>query len=52
MELLGDATMIAVKAGVRMVAVKAHKEYRAEIGEQVSIRCQQEICHLFDAVNR
>ncbi|EET49313.1 ABC transporter ATP-binding protein [Thalassobium sp. R2A62] len=49
MELLGDATMITVKAGGAMVAVKAHKEYRAEIGEPVSLTVPGEICHLFDA---
>ena len=48
MELLGDATMIAVKAGGALVSVKANKDYRAEIGDQVSISVPQEICHLFD----
>ena len=48
MELLGDATMIAVKAGGALVSVKANKDYRTEIGDQVSISVPQEICHLFD----
>ena len=48
MELLGDATMITVRAGGTLVSVKAHKEYRAEIGAEVSISVQPEICHLFD----
>ncbi|HAM89505.1 MAG: sn-glycerol-3-phosphate ABC transporter ATP-binding protein UgpC [Marinovum sp.] len=48
MELLGDATMIAVKAGGALVSVKANKDYRAKIGDQVSISVPQEICHLFD----
>ena len=48
MELLGDATMIAVKAGGALVSVKANKDYRTEIGDHVSISVPQEICHLFD----
>ncbi|WP_349364981.1 MAG: sn-glycerol-3-phosphate ABC transporter ATP-binding protein UgpC [Roseitalea porphyridii] len=48
-ELLGDATMIAVRAGGSMVSVKAGKEYRAEIDDTVSISVPPEICHLFDA---
>jgi multiple sugar transport system ATP-binding protein len=49
MELLGDATMIAVRAGGAMVSVKAHKEFRADIGDTVSLSVPPEICHLFDA---
>ncbi|GFE63660.1 ABC transporter ATP-binding protein [Litoreibacter roseus] len=48
MELLGDATMVTVKAGGALVAVKADKEYRSEIGAPVSIAVPAEICHLFD----
>jgi multiple sugar transport system ATP-binding protein len=48
MELLGDATMIAVKAGGSLVSVKAGKDYRAGIGNRVSFSVPQEICHLFD----
>jgi multiple sugar transport system ATP-binding protein len=47
-ELLGDATMITVRAGGALVAVKAHKEVRAEIGERVAIRVPASICHLFE----
>ncbi|NND19908.1 MAG: ABC transporter ATP-binding protein, partial [Silicimonas sp.] len=36
MELLGDATMITVRAGGDLVAVKADKEFRIEIGETVN----------------
>ncbi|MGR3541921.1 MAG: ABC transporter ATP-binding protein [Hasllibacter sp.] len=49
MELLGDATMIAVKAGGELVSVKAPKEYRARIGEPVSIAIPSAVCHVFDA---
>ena len=48
MELLGDATMITVRAGGALVSVKAHKEFRAEIGEPIAISIPQTICHLFD----
>jgi multiple sugar transport system ATP-binding protein len=48
MELLGDATMITVKAGGGLVSVKANKEYRVDIGAPVSIAVPKEICHVFD----
>ena len=48
MELLGDTTMITVREGDAFISVKAHKEYRAEIGEEVSISVPNGICHLFD----
>jgi len=49
LELLGDATMVTVKAGDAMVSVRAPKEFRAEIGDPVSLSVPAEICHLFDA---
>ncbi|GAB5511918.1 MAG: sn-glycerol-3-phosphate ABC transporter ATP-binding protein UgpC [Hyphomicrobiales bacterium] len=49
MELLGDATMITVRAGGALVAVKAHKDYRAQIGQPVSISVPESICHVFHA---
>ena len=49
MELLGDATMVSVRVGGALVSVKADKNYRADIGETVSIRVPSEHCHLFDA---
>ncbi|KNG92849.1 ABC transporter ATP-binding protein [Pseudaestuariivita atlantica] len=48
MELLGDATMVTVRVDGQQVNVKASKEYRAEIGDTVSISVPPEICHLFD----
>ena len=48
-ELLGDATMITVRAGGALVAVKAHKDVRAEIGQTVAIRVPAGACHVFDA---
>jgi len=49
MELLGDAAMIAVRAGGDLVSVKAAKDFRANIGDPVSLQVPAEICHLFDA---
>ena len=49
MELLGDATMVTVKAGQSLVAVKAHKEFRTEIGSDVCISVPEVSCHLFDS---
>ena len=49
MELLGDATMVTVKAGQSLVAVKAHKEFRTEIGSDVCISVLEASCHLFDS---
>lgn len=48
-ELLGDATMVTVRAGGTLVVVKTSKHFRADIGKQVSFRIKPEICHLFDA---
>ena len=49
MELLGDATMIAVRAGGSLVAVKAAKDLRMAIGAPVSIAVPPGACHVFDA---
>ncbi|MEM7300243.1 MAG: ABC transporter ATP-binding protein [Pseudomonadota bacterium] len=48
LELLGDATMVTVRIGGALVSVRADKNFRAEIGETVSIRVPTDICHLFD----
>ncbi|THB74516.1 MAG: ABC transporter ATP-binding protein [Desulfobacteraceae bacterium] len=48
-ELLGDAVMVTVKAGNALVSVKAHKDYRAEIGDDVFFSVPLTSCHLFDA---
>ena len=49
MELLGEATMVSVRIGGALVSVKADKNYRADIGDKVSISVPIEHCHLFDA---
>lgn len=48
MELLGDATMASIRIGGALVSVKAEKNYRADIGDMISISVPQEHCHLFD----
>ena len=50
-ELLGDATMITVKAGGALVAVKAPKDFRSQISAPVRIAIPAAVCHLFDATN-
>ena len=47
-ELLGDATMVTVRAGGTLAAIKAAKDYRATIGDGVGIAVRPDICHLFD----
>jgi multiple sugar transport system ATP-binding protein len=47
LELLGDATMVTVRAGGALVAVKAAKDFRAAIGEPVAATIPPAICHLF-----
>lgn len=51
MELLGDASMITLRAGGSLVAIKMGKEYRATIGQTVSAAVLAEHCHLFDATS-
>jgi multiple sugar transport system ATP-binding protein len=48
MELLGDATMATVRAGSALVAVKAAKGFRAEIGDAIAFHVPASACHLFD----
>jgi len=49
LELLGDATMVSVRIGHALVAVKADKSFRAEIDDMVSIKVPSDICHVFDS---
>ncbi len=49
LELLGDATMITVKAGGALVSVKAAKDFRAGIGDPFAASIPAGICHLFHA---
>lgn len=48
-ELLGDATMVSVRIGGSLVAVKAEKNYRARIDDPVSFKISSDVCHLFNS---
>jgi len=48
-ELLGDATMITVKAGGDLVSTKADKEFRQAIGSPISLSIATSNIHLFDS---
>lgn len=47
-ELLGDVTMVTIRAGGGFVTVRAPKNFRADIGQAISIRIKATHCHLFD----
>ena len=47
-ELLGDATMVTVRAGAAFLAIKTPKALRVAIGERVDIAIPADKIHLFD----
>lgn len=49
MELLGEATMVTMRVAGALVSVKAAKDYRIAIGEQVGISVPASICQLFSS---
>ncbi|WP_238366448.1 ABC transporter ATP-binding protein [Mesobacterium pallidum] len=48
LELLGEASMVAVRVGGVLVNLKAAKDFRAEIGSTIRAQIPPETCHLFD----
>lgn len=48
LELLGEASMVTMRAGGAIVAIKADKDYTALIGDTVHAAIPAAICHLFD----
>ncbi|KAA2244240.1 ABC transporter ATP-binding protein [Salinarimonas soli] len=50
-ELLGDATLVSVRVGPALVAARAPKTFRAEIGDPVSFRIGAAGCHVFDSAS-
>jgi multiple sugar transport system ATP-binding protein len=48
LELLGEASMVTMRAGGSIVAIKADKDYTALIGDTVHASIPASICHLFD----
>ncbi|MEO8240916.1 MAG: sn-glycerol-3-phosphate ABC transporter ATP-binding protein UgpC [bacterium] len=49
MELLGDATLVSVRVGEALVAVRAPKDFRIAIGAPLHIAVPANAVHLFDA---
>ena len=47
-ELLGDATMVAIKAGGEVISVKSDKNYHTEIGSTVRAHVPANLCLLFN----
>ncbi len=47
-EMLGEATMVTVRAGGALVAVRTPKDLRAAIGDPIGISVPPDKCHLFD----
>ena len=47
-ELLGDATMVTVKANNQLISIKANKDYRVKIDQSINISVPVKKCHLFD----
>ena len=50
MELLGDATLVSVRVGPALVAVRAAKDFRIAIGAPLRIRIPPTALHLFDTI--
>jgi multiple sugar transport system ATP-binding protein len=49
MELLGESSLVTVRAGGTLVSVKTPKTFRAKIGEAVHAAVPAADCHLFDS---
>ena len=49
MELLGEASMVTIRAAGSIVSVKTDKDYTANIGDVVKVAIPASICHLFDS---
>ena len=47
LELLGDATQVALRLGGTTVSVRAHKTFSSTIGDRVEVHVPPERCHLF-----
>ena len=47
-ELLGEAVMLNLRVGSGLVAVKADKEFRAQIADEIAVSVPTNLCHLFD----
>ena len=48
LELLGDATQVALRLGGTIASIRADKFFKAEVGDNISIDVHSDHCHLFD----
>ena len=47
-ELLGEATMLNLRVGAGIVAIKTDKDFRADIADTINVSVPNQLCHLFD----
>ena len=51
-ELTGDATLVTVRVGERLLTARAAKEFRAAVGQPVGLTLRPAQCHLFDTTTQ
>jgi multiple sugar transport system ATP-binding protein len=51
-ELTGDATLVTVRVGERLLTARTAKEFRATVGQRVGLTLRPAQCHLFDAITQ
>jgi multiple sugar transport system ATP-binding protein len=51
-ELTGDATLVTVRHGTRLLTARAAKDFRTAVGDRVGLSLHPRSCHLFDAVTQ
>ena len=49
LELLGDATLASVRVGPALVSIRAHKDFRTDIGSPLHVTIPPSAVHLFDS---
>ncbi|MEM8869691.1 MAG: ABC transporter ATP-binding protein [Pseudomonadota bacterium] len=51
LELLGDATVATLRLAGTIASIRAAKDYRAKIGDPITVNIPPSACHLFDATS-
>jgi multiple sugar transport system ATP-binding protein len=51
-ELTGDATLVTVRHGARLLTARAAKDFRTAVGDPVGLSLHPRSCHLFDAATQ
>jgi multiple sugar transport system ATP-binding protein len=51
-ELTGDATLVTVRHGARLLTARAAKDFRTAVGDPVGLSLHTRSCHLFDAATQ